>query len=61
MANIIFWEPETMSIRWCRPQNVPFISRVEPSQLTDYEICETFKNTCFEEHLRMTASETHVV
>ena len=40
MANIVFGNPRhmsIMSIHYYRSQNVPFIGKVDPSQLTDYK------------------------
>ena len=36
---------------------VSFYEKETPTQVLSCKICEIFKNTCFEEHLRTTASE----
>ena len=39
------------------PDACNFIKKETPTQVFSSEICEIFKNTCFQENLRTTASE----
>ena len=41
-----------------QPSELQLYEKVSPTQLFSCRICEIFKNTCFEENLRTTVSET---
>ena len=45
MSKKFFRKPRDMSIHQCRSENVPFIGRVDPSQMTDY--LQTLTNNQF--------------